>query len=141
MCDYKYIEHTADIGIEVSANSIDKLFKISALAWMETIIGKVKLENVLTKNIELEGISHEDLLVVFLSELNYIFLVKKEVYQPLSISIWKEGQLYKLKAELYGEIIDYKKYTVNEEIKAVTYHQIKISQEGKNFNTKIIFDI
>ena len=73
---YKQIDHTADIAFEVSGESFEELFKASSEAWLTSVIDETTFNQGKFKKIKLTSFSKEQLLVDFLSELNYYLLTK-----------------------------------------------------------------
>ncbi|OGU54385.1 MAG: hypothetical protein A2V66_12000 [Ignavibacteria bacterium RBG_13_36_8] len=142
MLRYRLLQHTADIAIEVWGNSIDDLFKSSVEAWLDlSIEQKIFCANE-KKQIKLSTTTLEELLKEFLSEINYMLHVKKWLTTSVDkISITEIENSFVLSATIVGEPIDFNKYQIQEEIKAVTFHQLKIEEKDNFFSTKIVFDI
>ncbi|RLG11686.1 archease, partial [Candidatus Pacearchaeota archaeon] len=46
---YKFLEHTADIKFQAFGDSIEEVFKNSALALKEIIVGKIKIKEKIKK--------------------------------------------------------------------------------------------
>jgi SHS2 domain-containing protein len=139
---YKFVEHTADIAVDISAISIEGLFKTSAEAWQEIILAKYKASADEQLSIEIKADSLEVLLVDFLSELNYLLLTKKWIFSTTKkITIVSNDDEMILKVLLKGENLDIQKHELKAEIKAVTYHQMKIERVGNSYRTRIVFDI
>ncbi len=139
---YKFVEHTADIAVDISAISIEGLFKTSAKAWQDIILGKYKPSDDEQLSIEIKADSLEVLLVDFLSELNYLLLTKKWIFSTTKkITIVSNDDEMILKVLLKGENFDIQKHELKAEIKAVTYHQMKIERVGNSYTTRIVFDI
>lgn len=137
---FSIIEHTADIAIEVMADSLEELFLVAALGWKEIVIeGEIKKnENI---KLKLEGNSLESLLVMFLDKLNYYFLVKEWCFNSVAeLKIDEVNGVFTLISYLLGDNINDDNY-LKEEIKAVTYHQMEIIKSNNNYSTKIIFDV
>ena len=83
---FKIISHTADIGLELISGSISELFTDSMQGFYEITLGKrFELSNI-NIQIQLEGENYEELLVNWLSELNYI-LTMKYLYVTRIISL------------------------------------------------------
>ncbi|MCM8818529.1 MAG: archease [Candidatus Omnitrophica bacterium] len=132
----KIINHTADIGIEVYGETIKEIFLNSAKGLYEMMgIENNGSENFL--EINLQGNQIEELLVKFLNELIYLVETKKLGGEPENIIIEKKENEYLLKALLRVKNIK-KRY---KEIKAATYHNLKIEKAKKGFKTTIIFDL
>jgi SHS2 domain-containing protein len=136
---HSFIEHTADIAFDVSADSLEELFLESARAWRISIIGDTAGKALLNRKLKLSAGSLEELLVCFLNELNYLLITKKW----LSI-IFKDLVIdkinYFLSVTISGIQI-YDLFEMKEEIKSVTYHQMEIIEVDNKFSTRVVFDI
>ncbi|MCM8787515.1 MAG: archease [Candidatus Omnitrophica bacterium] len=131
---YKTLEHTADVGIKVFGKTIKELFKNSAFALFDFLID-VKVKAIKKKKIKLSAQNLEDLLVGWLNELIFLFFTYQFVPIKYLISIRQN----KLEAEIYGQNL--KNVKVNTEIKAATYHNLKIKKNKEGFEANIIFDV
>lgn len=141
MYNFKFIEHTADIAVDLMATTIEELFICAANAWKSAIYEGDELKSVEIKNVELKADTIEELLVGFLSEVNYFLLTKKWFCISVSSLLIKQNTEFQLRAELKGVNVKEKTIELNEEIKAVTYHQLKIEKIENEFRTRIVFDI
>ncbi|MFA5041903.1 MAG: archease [Candidatus Paceibacterota bacterium] len=136
--NFEFFDHPADTGIEAIASSKEELFK-GALKGMAFILkpdlDKTKTKETLKEKIEVLSSDFDTLIADFLNEV----LAKSEINK----GIFKEANIEKLtnnyiKAEIFGEKID----SLAKEIKAVTYHNLKIFQDKDgNWRARIIFDI
>lgn len=135
---YKLIAHTADFGIEVKAKSIPDIYVNSAKALFDLIVGVENIEPVLEQEILVEGIDEVDLLIRWLNELIYLFSVKNLLFSNFKIKFLGKKEL---KCLAKGEEFKKGKHEIKVEIKAATYHNIKIEKKGDFFYTKIIFDV
>ena len=69
---YKFIDHTADIVFEVEGKTIEELFNTASIAWKEAVLETERRLNASGKNeLSINAASLEQLVVDFLSELNY----------------------------------------------------------------------
>lgn len=137
---YKFIDHTADIAVEVSADTIEELFSVSLIAYNEAVIeGKIYSSD--AKIITINSNSIEELLVTFLNEINFMLIIKKIIsveLKNIDIDQSQSPLIGKFEigiAEMNESII------LKEEIKSITYHQMNIQKINGKFTTKIIFDI
>ena len=141
---YKYIflDHTADVAVDVEAHSLNELFTAAGLAWRESIYdGKIyhQFEN---KSIILSEESLEILLVTFLSELNFIFQSESWMMNSIKyIEIGKEDDGWTLSVKILGGNFNRNELRLKTEIKAITYHQMEIKEKDGKFSTRIVFDI
>ena len=142
MSPYKFIDHTADIAVEVEDNSLEELFRSSAAALLNSLVEFKKTGKSEKKDLALSAESIEELLVSFLNELNFLITVKNWIpTKIISINIAHENNSIKLNSVLMGEVFNSDYHYIKEEIKAVTYHQMKIIKTEAGFKTLIVFDI
>ena len=137
--EHKFIEHTADIAFDVTADSIEELFLESARAWRISVVGDAAGKSPSTVSIKLEASSLEELLVTFLNEINFLLLTKNwlsVIYDNLKI----DKEKFNLRVIISGFYLD-KSVEIKEEIKSVTYHQMDIVKKDNKFSTRVVFDI
>ena len=135
---YKIIDHTADICVRVFGNSLEEIFVGSSKAMMEIITDVEKVNPSKEILIKAQGENYEELLVKWLQEILYLHEVKKMVFKDFEIKI-ENGTRAVGKA--YGEKIDVDRHEFYSNIKAVTYHNLKIIFSKDNYRVDIVFDI
>jgi SHS2 domain-containing protein len=138
---YKFIDHTADIAVELVGSSLDDLFTAGAEAWLISVVGEIKIEDDDLIELELSAGSKEELLVTFLNELNYLLITKRWLCSSIhSIKIFDDAAGCELSVELKGiKLKD--DLQLKQEIKSVTYHQLEIVEKEGNYSTLVVFDI
>jgi SHS2 domain-containing protein len=141
MNGYNFIEHPADIAVALTAETLEKLFETGAEAWKASVMENSSTEIPFEFLIQNEANSLEELLVEFLSELNFMLVSKKLVYSKIKSITIEEKNNFKINAALYFEDFNQSWHQLKSEIKAVTYHQMKIQRKDNIYTTKLIFDI
>ena len=137
---YKFIDHTADIAVEISADTIEELFIVSARAFKEAVVEFNPKNTSEDFNLILDSHSIEALLVGFLNELNFRLIYKRKISININnMKIIQNGDNWNLQCILQESIIDENK--IKTEIKSVTYHQMEIKKENGKYFTRIVFDI
>ncbi|NIA31987.1 MAG: archease [Actinobacteria bacterium] len=134
----KYLDHTGDVGIQISAATLEELFVTAAQAMFQIICPRGKAANDETFSIMAGGNNIEELLVDWLSELNFIFQTEGVLLGNIS-EIFIENNT--LTASIAGERIDRQKHDIQIEIKAVTYHKLFVKKSKNGWRAQIIFDI
>jgi SHS2 domain-containing protein len=137
---YKFLEHTADLKIRVEAKSLEKAFSESANALREAIAEKIKVGAKLRKEINIFGKDKESLLYNFLEE--FLFLLDAEGFllskvENLKIEKTKKGKGFELKFIALGDLA--KNYKFSNDVKAITYNEMKILENKKSGKTVIEF--
>ncbi len=134
--NFCYLDHTADLGIKVRAETLDELFINIAKAIFKTqITGKLQIKE--EKKIHIEAESIEELFIDWCRELLYNFSVYGFIPGKYKVAVKKN----RLQAVLAGDKFDQKRHRVIIEIKNPTYHNLKIEKTGNGFQATIIFDV
>jgi SHS2 domain-containing protein len=137
--DYILLDHTADLGVRIRGNSPDDLFENACKTLDHIIFGIVPpAEKPCSRKISLSGNDLADLMVRWLSEILYLFdgehlVVTDAVIHKLSTT--------ELKATLTTTHFNPDYHEVLREIKAVTYHGIKVTREMGIWTAEVIFDL
>jgi SHS2 domain-containing protein len=139
---YTFLDHTADIAVDVESTTLNELFTGAAIAWRESICDDLSEKHDQKKKIELSEQSLEILLVSFLNELNFIFQSESWMMGSVnSINIFKKDSVWHLRATIFGGVFNRRELKLKAEIKAVTYHQMEIKEINGKYSTRIVFDI
>lgn len=135
---YETFEHTADIGLRVQAADLNHLFEDAARALFSVIVANPEaIQPVQQVEIRLRGNQRDDLLFDWLAELLYIFDTRRIVFGQFSVQVDDDG----LTATAHGEPIDRKRHQVDNEVKAITYHGLKVEHENDSWLAEVIVDI
>jgi len=135
---YELLDHTADLGVRVWGADLKELFTNSALAMYTLIADLDPVGPSLSFGVDAQAENRDELLKNWLSELLYYFHVKDILFREFIIDEISDKNISSVAK---GEKIDKKRHNLKHEVKAVTYHNLKIEQENNNLATDIIFDI
>ena len=140
MKPFELVDHTADVGIKAHGSTLTELFENAARGMFAVIAGeKYKAQgSKIEKKIEINENKDnlEEILVSWLSELLDIFNREKIYLDNFRIlSLNNNG----IKAETSGVNIDLYQSDLYTEIKAVTFHNLKIEEDIEGFSCTIIF--
>jgi len=152
---YEFLEHTADVKFRAEGSSVEGMFVEAAGALNETIYGEMKVLELVEKDFEVEGKDWESLLYNFLEEFLYLldaenFVVGKvkeisilENNEPRTSTEDTEnnlsGGVYKLKCVVVGDDADNYKFT--NDVKAVTYSDMKVVKENGKWVCEVVLDV
>jgi SHS2 domain-containing protein len=134
---WRFLNHTADIRLEVWGTSREKLF-INAAKSLSTLLASAA-EPTREERIEItiEGGEADELLVNWLREILFYSQTRRLVMTDIDILELSETSL---KATLMGVRAQVGQET-SLEIKGVTYHGSSIQKDDKGYTARIIFDI
>lgn len=132
------IDHTADIGIEVEADTPTELFQCAGMALFSLMVQPqgIQAREVREEIVHAEG--WEQLFHDWLSQLLHRFLQDGFVAATIAVS---EIDAHHVHARLTGEKLDYDRHEFETEIKAVTYHQLSVICEQGRWQARVIFDV
>lgn len=136
MSPYEIVEHTADAGVHITAPDLAAFFSDAATGMFHIICEGQAHGWDAEHRVELSAPDLEDLLVNWLSELLYLFEVKKFVFHAVTFDSLGETGLI---ATVRG--VNFRGEMAGTEIKAVTYHMIDIRRESGGFEATVYFDL
>lgn len=134
MPSFEEIEHTADRAFRVTGGDLADLLENAARA-MQSLDGpRAAGEPSATREIEVEGVDRESLLVNWLNEILYLEQAHQLVCEGFRID---EVNNHHLRARVETREFD-RSYT---NIKAVTFHNLKIRQTSEGLEAEIVLDV
>ena len=126
--DYRVFDHTADLGVELSAATVEELYAAAAFALFDLLTDLSTVRAGIAREIVVTGEDPADLLVNFLREVLYAW--NGEGFLVKTLSGPGDRRPQRLKALLRGECFDPTRHRIKQEIKAVTYHQAPSAKRG-----------
>ncbi len=126
---YKSLEHATDAIFEVNASNLEEAFVAAARSVIETILDASTIEEKEEKTLAIGGKDIRYLLYNWLEELIILTITDGFAAKTIRVNIEKNSE-YKISAKLRGEKIDIKKHHFKVEIKAPTFHDMEIRQDG-----------
>lgn len=137
MKKFEILPHTADLRIRAFGKTKKELFK-NSLIGMSSFIKKIVIKNKkfkVKRNIKVQSSDLNNLLIDFLSEVLTLSDINQEVYFDVK---FEEFFNKSLRATIYGIKIE----RFDEDIKAVTYHEIDIKKNKKGlWQATVVYDI
>ena len=135
---YEQFPHTADIGVRVYGKDLKELFENAAFAMFDLIADLEGLKSPITEEFSLNAENHEELLVAWLDELLYNFYTKQIIFSEFKVEELTETGI---KAKAFGRSVGANRNRLKTEIKAATYHNLKINRGTAGYVVEIIFDV
>ncbi len=132
------LDHTADAGIIVHADNLKELFARAAWGMFSVITDVHKVKPAETIRIAVEAGDREALMVRWLSELNYRHVTEHWLLSRVDVLAVTDRRL---EADVQGEKTDPARHTIYTEIKAITFHALRIEQIDHRWKAAIIFDL
>jgi len=136
--NYELLEHTADIGVRIKSLTLKGLFKNACLAITDITSEKQKIQYpekhkiVITQKAD----NLEELFINWLNELLSVSAAEGLIFEDIRIN-----QINEKFVDAIAIGTDMRNYKMNTEIKAATYHQLKVQKSGFLWQAEVIFDV
>ena len=130
---YEFIDHTGDVGIAVRAPTVESLFAEAASAMFAILADAPQPHPAGRDLFPLSANPTADDLRDFLADLLGRFAVEHRMYvgfAPVAGCV-----------EASWERFDLQRHALRTEIKAVTYHQLRLERDGTGWLAQVIFDV
>ncbi|MEZ4548406.1 MAG: archease [Thermodesulfobacteriota bacterium] len=137
---YEILGHTADVRIRVSGDDLAGLLRGAVLGMASLIADTNNINGRESVTVEATGETPEELLVHLLGEVLYIHYTRKMIFSDARVEVADDGAL-RAGCTLRGEAYDPSRHELGYDIKAVTYHNLKIEGTGDRLSAEIVFDV
>ena len=135
---FRFIDHTADMGIEVRGESLSLLFQHAAEGLFHIITEPEKIRERQSLKISVRANGLEELLVNWLNELIYLFETRGFLFRRFEVLGLGD---YFIEAAAYGEIFEEGYHPILRTIKATTHHQLHVTAGKAGWEARVIFDL
>ena len=135
---FRILEHPADVGFEAFGVCREEVFENAAQALIHLI---TELDSVETKEevlIEVVGPDAASLLVNWLSEVLYLHDTERWLFRDFKV---KDIGDHSLSAIARGEKFDPARHLIRLQVKAITYHQLKLEKHSGCWRAQVYVDI
>jgi len=135
---YRLIDHTADLCIEAREETLEELFASAAFALFDVQVETGRVRTVEAERVEVDADDLVELMIAWLSELQYRFEASKIVFVEFDVQSIDEG---KLRALCRGEAYERARHGSLAMVKGITYHQAVVECDGDGWRARLIFDV
>lgn len=135
---YEIFEHTADLGLRVRAPDLPTLFVDAARGLTSMIAANLDaIRPVREVPLRVTGAGLDLLLFDWLTEILYLFESEHLLLGEFEVRL--AGEV--LEATARGEPLDESRHQLEHEVKAITYHGLKVEQAPDGWLAEVIVDI
>ncbi len=135
---YEFFEHTADLGLRVRAADLGALFAEAARALFAAIVEDLDMVRPLQRvEVRLPADDREYLLFDWLKGLLYRFDAEHLLFSRFEVKLGDDG----LTGTAWGEPLDRARHELSHEVKAITYHGLRVERTADGWLAEVIVDI
>jgi SHS2 domain-containing protein len=135
---FEILEHTADIGIRVTAPTLPELFAAAGEALVAVVLDPSRIDQNQEYPIEATGEDNESLLVNWLNEV--VYLLDGARVAPAKFTL-DELTDTRVRGRASGEPRDNDKHPHRIVVKAATYHQLRLERSSGEWRADVFLDI
>lgn len=136
---YETFDHTADLGLRIRAPDLGTLFAEAGMALTACLVENPDaVRHEVTFDLKLAADELEFLLFDWLKALLYRFDAEKTLFTHFEVKVSGESGLV---ATACGERLDESRHELAHEVKAITYHGLKLVKDGDGWLAEVIVDI
>jgi SHS2 domain-containing protein len=135
---YETFEHTADLGLRIRSADLNTLFTEAAQALFSALVEN--LDTVAPQrrlDVTIAGDDREYLLFDWLKELLYRFDAEHLLFSRFEVQVTDTG----LQGSAWGEPLDRDRHELAHEVKAITYHGLRVEPTPDGWLAEVIVDI
>ena len=135
---YETFDHTADLGLRIRAADANALFAEAARALFATLVENLDAVAPTQRlDVILAGNDREYLLFDWLKELLYHFDAEHLLLSRFEVRVGADG----LQGSAWGELFDPQRHELIHEVKAITYHGLRVEETPDGWLAEVIVDI
>ena len=135
---YETFDHTADLGLRVRAADLDGLFAEAAECLFSAIVEDLStIRPAQAVEVRLRAEDREYLLFDWLKALLYHFDAEHLLFRRFEVRVGEDG----LEGRAWGEPLDRARHELSHEVKAITYHGLRVEQTSDGWEAEVIVDI
>lgn len=135
---HELFEHTADLGLRARAPDLNTLFAEAAACLFSAVLDNVgEIRPNQTVEIAVPGTDRELLLYDWLRDLLREADERGMVFGRFAVTVTDTG----LTGTAWGEPLDRDRHQLSREVKAITYHELKVEETADGWLAEVIIDI
>lgn len=134
------IEHTADLGFEVEAASLEECFALVAVALFQTFMPTRAPSGAprIAVDVEASGTGMEEVLVAWLEELLYLSEVRQLVFENVEVTAVNQAKVI---GRITGWHADQDTAYTGPAVKGITRHGLGLEHIGSMWRARVFVDV
>ena len=141
MTGYTFLEHTTDALIRAEGDSLEESFANAARGLTDTMVHIETVEEKTEEQFTVQGSDLENLLYNWLETLLIKVTTENIVFSTFKLKIRRIKEGYELTGIGRGEELNLERHKPKTEVKAATYHLMKIERTNRHVTLQFLLDL
>ena len=140
---FRFLEEIAlaDLAFEAEGESVEEVFRGATQALLESMANTATVSRGWERAIERTDMDQSALLFDWLSEVVFWKDAAGVVFREAPLALTREGNVWLLRAHLIGAMVDQRTQELHADVKGVTKHHYRVSQDGGRWKALVVLDI
>jgi SHS2 domain-containing protein len=135
---FRNFDHTGDLGLEVWADTPERLFALAAEALSAQIAVALPGPAEVHRTLRLEGEEPAELMVHWLNSVLLESELRRALWTRAHVRSLGPGSL---EGSLEGQALDPRRQVTLREVKAVSHHGLELDLEGRPCRCRLVLDL
>jgi SHS2 domain-containing protein len=141
LAGYTFLEHTTDALIKAEGATLEEAFANAARGLTDTMVHIATVKEKIEEQFTVQGSDLENLLYNWLETLLIKVTTEGTVFSTFNLKVRKTKNGYELTGTGRGEELNIKRHKPKTEVKAATYHLMKIEQKNGQVTLQFLLDL
>lgn len=137
MKNFETLDMSGDAGLKVTGSSLEELFANAALGMSELITDIRGITATEERKISLKSDSLEDLLILWLNELIFLFDTHGFIGKSFNVNLGGNTLTAQISGGIFNPELNEKRLL----LKAATYHMLSLKKINSHWEAVVVFDI
>ncbi len=131
----------ADAAFEVEGDSVEEMFRGATQAVLESMANPATVSGGWERVIERADMDLSSLLFDWLSDLVYWKDAAGVVFREAPLTVMREGDGWLLRGRLIGAPVDHRTQELHADVKGVTKHLYRVTEEAGRWKALVVLDV
>lgn len=127
---YRLLDHATDAFIEIKADSLEEAFLTAARSVVDLTLDSKKVDVKETREFIVDGKDLRYLLFNLIEEMIFLLITEGFAVKTIETQL-SQNREYHIHVKAHGEPLELRKHNFKVEIKAPTFHEMRIKQNEK----------
>lgn len=140
---FRFLEDIAmaDTAFEAEGESVEEVFRGATQALLESMANPATVSGGWERSIERTDGDLSSLLFDWLSDMVYWKDAAGVVFREAPLTVTRERDVWLLRARLIGAPVDQRTQELHADVKGVTKHLYRVSQEAGRWKALVVLDV